>query len=82
MSVGWKQEVFLNPQTRARQELPVQEIGENRRNMGRIATFVHHAESARKQEFEPSRQGIDIRCCNDGNTVFLQEGGLRFVEIR
>jgi hypothetical protein len=75
MAIGRKHEVFLNAQAGAGQELPEQQIGENGRNMRRVTVFVHHTESAGKEEFQASCQGIDIRGGNDGNTVLGEKAG-------
>src|ERR1700730_18286388 len=75
MTIGWKHEVFLNPQTRTRQELPEQEVGENGGDVGRIALCVHDPECASKQEFHASYQGSDVWCGDNGNAVCCKKTG-------
>src|SRR5258708_13546844 len=67
--------MFLHSQTRRRQELPEQEIGKNGRNMRRMARFVHHAQSARQQEFQARGERVDVWRSDYSNTVLRQEAG-------
>lgn len=78
---GRKHAVLGNLQASLGQELPAQQINENRRDVRRVAVFVHHSNFATKQESQACGKRIDVRSGYHGATAGGEELTDVFEEI-
>jgi hypothetical protein len=73
IAVWRKDEVFTKPDSCARQKLPAEKVPENRRNMCRLAAFVHSAEFPGQEELETRWQRIDVRGGENTDTPWCEK---------
>ena len=66
-AVRWEKEMLVQTKAGEWEELTLQEVEENGRNMCWLSMFVHGPDFSREEKLKPSRQRVHIWSGNDRN---------------